>query len=485
MVNYNATIGGTSVTNIFDVDYSEGETAKLGKAVIVCADNTNNRNFESGEEVTITKNGTDDFTGFVTGKPTSAGSDPGLEIECKDRRLELKFEQVSRVFYNMDTGDIIKEALNKRTELRNEQYVHKGDDLTNWSSNLPEFELGNIDSQSLHEAGNDFIFGGWVAGAGSEQSIYNITYSNVPSKTVPGDGTIDRFYTRLLINNRGQQFSGEVDLRDDSGNNYIWPLELRGSRFEEVELNAEEATTDASIGNKVTTDGTLEYRFKIDGELSEARAVAIDYAKTIPFNTRTRSTTLNPSGVVTTGRTITRRIDRSIFELIKELATEDGHISYIDTNDVLYYEPSGQTTSSLKIDHSTTPVTKADFDRDYENITNKVTVQGAGDVRVTLEDNASINFYGVSPREEPIVDESIQTRSEATERGRGYLKKHAWDDVAFTFEVADASYQQLGIGENVEITWPPENINGTYTVSDIETDKHGIVTLSFTDTDAI
>lgn len=485
MVNWNVTIDGTQVTDVFNVSYSEGETDKLGKATIECANNTNNRSFQSGDPITIQKNGTNDFTGYLTGKPTSAGSDPTIEIEAKDRRLELKYEQVGRVFYNVDTGQIIRDSLDKEIQPKNKTFIHKGNNLSGWSTNAHKLELGNISSQKLYESGNDFIFVGWSKGAGIGTSIYKVTFDNVPSAAIPGDGTIDRLVTRVLVNNRGSQFSVEVNLRDNYGNNYNWPIEVQGSDFNVYELRAEEANTEAQIGTALSTNGTLEYRFEIDGEIPEARAVAIDYAQTLPFEVNDRGTRLSASGVETTGRKITRRVDRSIFELIKELATEDGYISYTDTDDTLYYEQSGQTQADLSIDYSTTPVLDANFERDYENIVNKVIVQGSGNVRVSLEDGGSIQFYGISAREEPIVDESIQTRREAIERGRGYLDKNAWADVAFKFEIADSSYQKLKIGQDVQITWPPEDIDDVYAVSDIETDKDGIVTISFTDTSAL
>lgn len=475
----------TQVDKIFNVHYSRGETDRLGKAIIECADNSTNRGFSSGDSITIKKNGTEDFVGYVTGKPTSAGADPTLEIESKDSRLALKHEQVGRVFYNMDTGNIIKEALNNTTELKNQRNVFTGDDISNWSSDTPELELGNLTAQQLHEVGSDFIFVGWVEDSGAGQEVYSLTNHSVPARAIPGDGTIDRMETRFLVNNRGQHFDLEVNLRDNHGNNYNWSVDIAGSRFQTYELNAEDATTEASIGSSLSQNGSIEFRFKLEGALPEPRAAAIDYARTIPFDTSTRSTDLSDAGIDTTGRKITRRVDRSLFELITNLSTEDDYISYVDTDNVLYYEQSGQERSDLSIDYNTTHVVEATFNRDYENVVNKVTVQGDGDVRVSIEDSASIQFFGVSPREEPIVDESIQTEAEATKRGRGYLRKHAWNDSAFEFTVADVDYQSLSIGNDVFIDWPPENINGTYTVTEKETDQHGLVTLSFTDTSAV
>lgn len=482
MVQWNATIDGTSVQNIFNIDIDDGSTNKLGQAIIECSNNTANRAFGSGEKVYINKNGQRVFSGFVTGKPSKAGTNSAtLNIECKDTRLELKYEQVNRVFYQMDSGNIIKEALGNEVTPESATYVHTGKELTGWSSDAPVFELGDIPSQTLFEAGYDFLFVGWHEGASGS---YNVTYTNVPSRAIPGDGQIDRMETRVLVNNRGQQFNMEVNLRDNSGNNYNWPINLSGNDFSLYELNAEEAVPEASIGTPLSTNGALEYRFEIDGQLPESRAVAIDYARTYPFSTSSRSTTLTDTGIETTGNTITRRVDASIFDLIKDLSTEDNFISYATPQDVLHYEPSGQTNAP-EITYSNTPVIGADFKRDYENIINKVTVQGAGDIRVTLRDKQSIKFYGVSAREQPIVDKSIQSKKDAVARGRGYLREKAWDDTAFEFEIADESFKSTTIGQDIYINWPPENIQGIYGVSSVSDTREGIVTLGITASDAL
>lgn len=487
MVSWDVTIGGTTIDAIFEVNYDNGETDKIGKASIVCANNTNNRSVESGDDVIIKKNSEIDYTGYVSGKPTEAGAKGvELEIEAIDKRSELKYQQASRVFYQKDTGEIIRDAINyklKPTSISNQgrgYYIHEGDSLTNWSSDIPKFSLGKIANVSLAKTGGEFIFCGWPQGSGSDKTEYEATFDDVPSRIIPGDGQLDSFFTRILINNSGEQFDLEIDLRDNAGNNYIWQPELQGSRFQTIELKAEDATTEATIGNEVFTNGTLEYRFKLAGTLPEGRGAAIDFASGIPYRLQNRATDIQPTEVEDTGNVITRRIDRSIFEMIREFATEDGYVSYVDNNDILHYEQGGQTFSNFEIDFDSTPVVNAEFNRDYQQIINRVIIQGDDDIRRTFEDSASINFYGISAREEPIVDEQIQTYDEASRRARGFLEKHAWDDSAFTFEIADADYQSLQTGDEIIVNWPPENISGSYVVTKVETDYHGIVTVNLT-----
>jgi hypothetical protein len=484
MVDWDITVGGTTLTQVFDVQYSAGKSRTLGEASIVCGNNSNNRSVESGDEMIIEKNGVEDYRGYVTGKPTKAGaSQTEIEIKATDKRMELKHQSVNRVFYQEDTGAIIRKAVNEKLEtyaVDNQEhgnYIHKGNNKSGWSTNIPKFSLGDIASVTLENVGSNFLFAGWPSGSGG-QSVYNLTFDNAQS-AIPGGGQLDTFFTRMAINNKGDVFSVEIDLRDGSGNNYIWTPEIPESGFERYELKAENATTGASLGSKTTTDGTLQYRFSIDGTLPDSRAAAIDFSSVIPYATTSRNTAIDPSGVQNTGNVITRRIESSVFAMIKEFATEDGHISYIDVDDVLHYEKAGQR-QGLEIDYNTTPVVDAEFDRDYKNITNKVTVQGDDDIRVTVEQTASVDFYGVSSREEPIVDKSIQTEKEAKRRGQGYLADKAWDDAAFTFDIADSDYRSLSLGDDVPVTWPPEDIQGTYQVSNVENDRNGYVTVELT-----
>lgn len=490
MVDWTATVGGTTVEKVFDVRYTSGESTKIGEATIEAANTSTNRSFSSGEEVIIRKNGTVDFRGYLTGKPTKAGPNAAtVELEAADKRLELKHQQVNRVFYQMDTGQIIRDAVTttvaaKATDSSRGAPVHRGTSTTDWSATIPIFELANIDSQQLAKAGNNFLFCGFPSGTGAEQSIFKATFTGVPSSAIP-DGQIEALRTRLSVNDRGQQFNIEVNLRDNAGNNYNWPLDRAGQKFDVHELRAADAVPDAEIGSALDTNGALEYRFELQGELPESRAAGLDYAYTVPFATQARETPISVAGVKDTGNVITRRVNRSVFELIKELGTEDGYYSYIDTNDVLHYHPAGQNQAPESITHSDTVVTGAEFDRDYRNIVNKVTVQGDDDIQVTLEDSQSVSFYGISPREEPIVDQKIQTDDEATRRGKGYLRKNAWDDTAITFEIADTTYQSLNIGDTITVDWPPENVSGSWTVTKLSTDTNGIVTVDLTGAEAI
>lgn len=477
MVDYDITFEGTTLEAVFDVNYNAGTATEIGTCNIKCANTDHNRAIESGDEVVVRKNGEVDYQGYVMGKPTQGGAEKtDLDLKLSDKRVQLKQERVERVFHNRDSGEIVKAVIDGKSEVIGERYGFSGDDTSNWEADAPFLELGEITSKQLYEYGDDFIFVGWREGATGEKVV---TRKNVNTDIQPGENNrVDKFKTRMKINDTGELFEAEIAYRDGDGNEYVWDIEVgsldRG--FTLYELPVEEAGSDAGD----IDENTVEYRFTINGTLPEKRAVGIDYFSSIPYQVNDRDTAFDTSGVQDTDRNITRRFNKDALSIIHELSVEDSFISYIDENDVLYYEPQGSRTTPRSIDYDTTPITEANFERDYTRITNKVTVQGADDVKVTESDTASINFYGVSSRDEAIIDKEIQTEEEARERAQGYLKKHAWDDIAIEFEVADADYQDVMVGDEMQVDWPPENVNDTYTVKKKSSDSDGFVTLGLT-----
>jgi len=476
MVQWDVTIDGTTVEAVSTVEPQEGDEGKLGTCKVEAGNTTTNRSFGSGDDAIVKRNGVTEFNGKVTKAPTSGRTKEQLEFTISDARVVLRYIEAHRPFYEMDSGAIIREAVNQEAKVKSPVTLHRGSSTTGWSTDTPEFELLDSDQKRVHERGSNVIFAGWDGGASGE---YAVTYNDVPSAAIPGDGQVVRLTTRLLVNNRGDQIATEVDLRDNAGNNYIWQVEDLNTNFTEVTLAAEDAVSSASIGSKVTSNGTLEYRFDLKGELPEPRAVGIDYAEVLPFTLKSRNPDVSVNNVQDTGNVITRRFDANVMQMLNSLGDEDGYDSWVDDNDDLHYEPGAGRSAGVSITDST-PVTDYEFDRDYDRITNKVTVQGADDIQVTAVDSGSIEFYGISEREEQIVDREIQTQREADRKARMYLEENAWADTAIMFEVADLSYADVSVGEGMRVQWTPEGVDKIFTVSGKEVADSGYVTLNFT-----
>jgi hypothetical protein len=464
------TIDGQQPDALIDVE-TGSQTGDLGKATIVVGDTQFNRvTFGSGDKVVVTRPNNQDWNGYVTGKPTKS-DDGDVKIEALDTRYELKNLDIHRVFYDMDDGQVIREAVTKQADGLGRVTVHDGDSTTGWAADTPYFDRAELNSKQIHDRGGGLLFAGIPSGA---TGSYTLTFSNVPSTAIPGDGQVLKLATRLLVNDPGNQVTGEIELRDNAGNQYMWEVEYRGTDFNEYELRAADASTRGNLGS----NGTLEYRFDISGEATDNIGLVVDWAATYPFQLTDRGESdISVTNVEDTGRSITRRTDKSALKLLQDLQTEAGFTSWLDSNDDLHFEQGGGSGPALQLVRGTTPVTKADFNTKYDTIDNKVTVQGAGDIQRTLRDPASIAFYGVAPRSEPLVDEEIQTPGEAEDRGRGYLEANAWNDTVATFTVADTEFQRLSKGDAVYVKWPPQSVDGDFVVNKTTIDSAGVVTL--------
>ena len=473
MVQFTATVGGTSVDGVFTVDYGGANEGGLGVAEIEAKNTNTNRNFSYGDEVLIFRDGTKDFEGILTAKPAGGTRNLKVVLKARDKRTGLHNSEVHRPFYDMDSGAAIREAVEKKVSPRSPRNIFTGGDLSLVSSDVPIVELANLPEQELQERGTDLVFLYWKEGASGS---YEVTFDGVP--TTFSDGTLLWFETRYIFNNRGDFFSVEVELRDHSGNNYVWEPRLRGANAPvKTRLPAEEGDPNGEL----STDGTLQYRIDIDGSLPEPRGAVLDYGRARPFNLQNRGTSLSTAGVEATGRDIVRRFDMSILEMIDGLSTEDGATSYVE-DDVLNYEPSGDTNAPVSIEDGTTRVLDVDVDRSSADIVNKVVAQGAGDLQKQYQSSSSIEFYGRGvPKEEPLVDKQIQNEGELDDLAEGYLNNNAWEDTAASFTVIGPGFRNVRVGQAINVDWSPDAIGpGMFLVSSVDSDDAGRITIGIT-----
>jgi len=487
MTNFQVEVDGTQATNLIDVTYDRTEGGDVGQAVITVMNSDANRTlFASGADVVIKREdpsnpGTyeDDWVGEVIGTPSNANRrNATLEVEAETRSGQLEYGKVGRPFIETDTGAIVREAVNKQVEPETSPvFVTTGSSVSDWSSDANVFELGEISEKSLNEFGSDVLYADFKEGEGGEWYLRN---TSLGTTIVPGRRLL-KVEMRILVNNRGNVFDAELEVRDHDGVNYTWNVPVPGyAGFETYELEPEDATYGSG---SLSTDGSVELRVSTDGGLPEDRALALDMIRTTPFSLNSRNVSISTAGVEETGRIRTRRIDGSILDVAQILATEDGAVVYVDNDDVLHYETAGDVAvdPSLNItDDGSTSVVDADVDRDYD-VRNRVTVQGADDLQATFEDTGSIGFYNTkAPKEEPITDTSIRTKEGLEDRARGFLVENAWEDTAMSFTIADAAYRDVTVGKAIDVTWGPEDVDGTFIVSNVETTDEGYVSVGLT-----
>lgn len=475
-MSFTVTIGGSTVDGLIEVDYAGAGTTKLGTAEIQAKNTSANRSYSYGDEVVVQRDGTTEWTGYLEDKSPTGDRNLKVTLKARDKREELQFVEVHRPFYNMDSGAVVRAMVNEEVQPRSPVLVHTGDDLTNWTSDIPEFELADITGAKLNDYGQDLLFCYWREGA---TGSFEATFSNVPTRI--DNGRLLWFEDRFLFNNAGGFFSGEVELRDHAGNSYVWDMEIPESpEFAGGRYPAEEADPNGEL----SSDGTLQYRIEIDGSLPEARGAVLDYARGRPFATTNRGTGITTADVQTTERDIVRRFDSSVFEAIAQLATEDGAISFVDAEDDLHYEPSGDTDAPESITYGGTRVTNIEPNRDASSIVNQVVAQGAGDLQVSRKSSSSISFYGVSAREKPLVNKQIQNERELRDYADGYLSDNAWNDTDVTFTIADGAYRNVRVGQSIYVKWGPEDLDQFMTVSETNTDSAGRVEIGVTGSSA-
>lgn len=480
MVSWDVEIGGVSVDALQTVDLRQRSGGTLGRARCQAGNTQANRNVDYSQEAVVFRNGTEQFRGPVTKKPSLGTQNGRIEFTIHDKRFELSLIEAHRPFYQEDPGNIIRRGVQEQATIKSPVRVHEGDNAADWTSTAPESGTVGADEQQLQEYGDDVFAVGISNGA---SGIFEAQYTAVPSAAIPGDGQVVRLTTRLMANNQADVFDGEVDLRDNAGNNYIWRFERLDTNFREYEFSGQDAVTESylSPGDENTDDGTLVYRFEAKGNMPENRAIAIDHCDILPYTVQTRSSSISVAEVQDVGATINRRHDESILELVTKYSTEYGFSSWVDENEVLHFEPAGGTSAPASIDQNTSPVVDVEFDRDSTDIRNKVTVQGAGGVQVTAVDSSSVQFYGLSEREDQIVDEQIQTEQEAGNRASGFLEDEAWEDQAIVFEVADRAFTQVDVGQVITVNWPAEDIiSEAFTVSNVEQQDGGLVSVGVT-----
>ena len=455
------TIGGVQPSKVISVVADQKPDSDLGEAVVTMVDTATNRSaFGPGDAVAIDWGSGIQWDGEVVGQPSQ--SNGRLRYRALGELLPFKHEQAYRVFYNTESSEAVKQLATERTEQLNAVQIHAGDDPGNWTSIAPIAEPYAGDRAGLYDYGTDLL----VLGArGGHSGELRTTYDDVPTDAVV-DGLFE-LRTRVVVPATvANYWSLLVEFRDDAGTRYRWDVALDpGSTTYTL------AAGDAEPADSGLATNELRYRLFPNGVVAQLTAIGIDHAETIPFATSARSNPPSTSGVESTGRPITRRIDGSVGAAIEELATEDGATWGLDGN-TLRYEPGGPSSVSVLAIDSSTPIRSVEVDRDYESVRNVVQVVGDDGVEILEREQASVDFYGPA-RAETVNDPSIKTETAARARARGILDERAWNDASVSFAIPDLSFAQLSPGDRLPVTYQPEGLNGTYRVERVAVQPDG------------
>ncbi len=371
------------------------------------------------------------------------------------------------MLFDISRAEAVRKLVTTRAEPLSAVLVTDGSDLTEWSgSPSPELFGG---TRARYRRGTDLVFVDAPEGTGGTLTA---TYSDVAGDAVE-DGLI-QLRTRFLVPPTTDGVDVEIELRAPGGTPYLWSVDDPDEGFQTVELRAEEGRPDGSQA----APGELQFRFSLNGATVTDRGFWVDFVETVPFRERPRSDTLNTENVASTNDQIIRRVDERISSVLTTLATEAQYDWWVES-DELYFQPGGTEDPGLSIVEGETPVVSYDLNPRFDDITNAVVVQGDG-VKATASSGNSIDFFGVEPRTETVVDRSIQREAEAEARARGILRDKSVDDLSMDWTIADPGFAALSPENSLRVEWPSEDLDSSFAVTSVKTNEDGTVTVGLT-----
>jgi len=477
----NVIVDGIQATQVIDISYADSYDGGIGKATVTVANTDANRTlFQPGSTVELVRqsDGETVWSGEVNGKPSNTSKrNLKLDVEVEAKSGALEYINVDRPFIEMTNAEVLRESVEKERDPEvTTEFVHKGSSVSGWSSNGVDLELSNTPTE-LHKFGFDVIYVG--VETNTEDPVfaeYDFDPSLIPERR------FFRLDSRIIVNNQGGVFDLRISITDEGGIRYEWEPDTTGvSEFDLYELPVEDATV--TTGH---TPGKLRYEVIPNGTVPENRAFAIDHAKAVRFRLLDRDVGVT-TDIEDTSFTTTRRLSASVLELVDRFATEDGYTGFVTETNTLEYKPSGAVRAPFDIDENGTEVDVVDIsvNRDYD-VRNRVTVQGKGDIQVSFEDTASIQFYNAEvPKQEPIDNPDLITEEQAKRRARGYLNDNAWEDSAITVTVADPRADDVKPGMLMGITYPSEGVDGDFVVGGVSKNASRTTEISLSGTTSI
>lgn len=469
-------VDGIEATDIIDISFGKETGDSIGTAELTVSNTDVARaQFRSGSDVVIYEQSPDgtfeaSWSGEVIGTPSNVSRrNMTLEIEAETKTAQLEYAKINRPFIERTSSEMVELAVSETVAPTAQTVqVTDGSSLDGVSSNGDNFEFLDTGSDIVR-FGDNAIYAD--VNRNHEGDLY--VEFDVPVDAIP-ERRILKAKPRLVVNNGGGIFDVTLTAVDAGGIQYKWDIAADGAgEYLDADYPVEEA--DITTG---ATPGTVRLTLSNTKPIPESRAVAIDAIEFATFRTDTRDIGIEVVAEDTEFRS-TKRIDKSILELVSELSEEEGYENYVSTDDTLRFEPVGIENAPVEIDENDpeSGIVDIEVDRDFD-VRNRVTIQGRGDLQASFEDAASIQFYNVnSPKEEAIDAPSLRTREQLRRRARGYLNENAWDDTAITIKAIGSKYRDVKRGQAIPITVPSEDVEGTFVVSSTGRTNEGYTTI--------
>lgn len=446
--------------SVSDVRWERTYQTDSTQARVRLLDNSEAKKLEIGTDVTIrTPSGKNLYLGNVSQIPR--GNEDIYEFKCNGRFKNVSdYSTNNRVFYEKDSGQVMRELVEDQVVENGFETVDKIDDFDDIATTAPESQLFNHPKSDPHDIGDDMAWFGFPRDKVSSGEFYLIRFDNL---NYSGDELIN-LQLRMISNNPDELFDIFVEYADEE-NNYVWDNDelTRVDGTDVINLNPAEATS----RNSQFTDqvkNSLEIRIRIAGELPENRAMAFDFIKMNSVNINRRQTSYNSIDIDDTGREITRQFDVSVDQALFRIAEEEKGELIVTTDNVLKFKEKISEQTSLIIDQDT-PTIDVSVDSDKKRVINQVIVDGDG-FKIKGKDNASDQFYD-STRKEIIRDNSIKRREEATKKISRILQDNSLNDVQVSVVLPPIpEVLNLEIGDKIRVN--RRQIQGTFTLNKIE-----------------
>lgn len=464
---YNVTDGSTQIENILGVEETDLDASESSRVTVLCEKTSNNQNISKSDDVTVELDGNTEFVGKVK-NVNETRSENVLELVITGQRNTIQSQDVDRVFYNKDAGDVVNNIINEKTQPQDRKFTTKFENLSDINSDSSTTEYTELPKYNLTEHGTNSVFLGLEKGS---SGTYTAKISNINQIGLNSGQGFFRFDLKALINDEQNALNIKIHLKDNNGVDYVWEIdEIRGWSYN-YQFNAEEAE-EKEITN--INNGEIAIKIELENKIEKAIGMVLDSCRIIPYEIRERDFSPTVDFAIA-DREIKRRINDDIISALENLTDDDSaQLRYNNRENKIEYKYSDKN-SGITIDDS---LTILDFQEkeDYD-VVNRVVVSGDG-VTGVAEDRNLIKQYG---RVNTItkMDTSLNTKKECERRAQKILENEGgqYRSLDITIEgLSTQQKQQLKPQSTVNIDY--DGIQGVYKIREKDKVTRNIITIN-------
>jgi len=458
--------------SVVSVQYEDTDDPKATEAILELMSRSEATGVELNESIQIKDNDNNvKWSGNIREVPKGL-SKSKYTLKAEGSYSKLFGEDASkRVLVNEDKGDVIDSLLRYEAGDDIEEIAYSFDslsDVSNPNSNFSNFELSNFIEHPLNEYGTDVLYADWNKdNTDANKGDYNIVVDNV---TYSGDELA--FLNCLIYANTGVNLFKFTFTYYDSSESVVYRWTRNDIGVDKnYKLQPEKAEILQPSDVTLNADQS-EININLKGSTISPKAVCVDVLKTVSHDLKQRNK-FNSITIPQVGEKITRRFSGTLSEALYQITTDTDYKVTIDENNNAELLEKGSEEADLTIEQGDKDIIDVIVKDDTTDIYNRVVVEGSDDTDFIIKQQVdqSIEFYG-KVKTKQIREESITKRKDAEKRARRFLKENAFDDGFLGFVYNDVSvYDEVEVGNSIDVNFPSVNAVGKYTVAEIERDE--------------